>query len=409
LKLIILLIQLSGLIFFLILSPILLISFLLKSKSFFIGIIENCESIKLAKEALKKNLKSNVITYAIIERRAENNIYDYKILKYKFKYKLLFYIYFEIYNLYVFFKTIFFVQVYIFYWNKSFLILNIDYFVLKLLGKKIILFHIGNDARVNYFQDKIFKNLNLDYKYFNKKIKFMDFSLKLYRKKIIDFLNLPLFTNIDTETFLTKYQYHFIIPQKKIVHYSSKLLTKKTTILHAPTDKKIKGTIIVRKAIEILKKNNFKIKYIEVINKKNSEVIKYLRKTTILIDQPGIWIGKLAVEGMSSSCIVLGGNIIPEKYSIAKSPIIQFPNNSLLLSKILINIINKSEHNKKKIIKKNYLWFNKYYSALNYSKAIDSVLQNKKVKDLPPINNLKKILLKSSPNLLYYLIIKICL
>ena len=408
-KYISLLIKVLSLIFFLILSPILLLSFLFKSKSFFVGIVENCENIKLAKEALERNLRCNVVTYALIERRNDNDIYDYKILKYSFKNKLLFEIYFEIYNLYIFFKTIFFVEVYIFYWNRSFLIYNLDYFFLKLLGKKIILFNIGSDSRVQYFQDKIFKHLNLDYKVFNDKLKLSDFSNKLYRKKVIDFLNLPLFTLLDTETFLTKSQHHFIIPQKKIIHYSSKSFQKKITILHAPSDKKIKGTIIVRKAIQILKKKKFKINYVEMFGKKNSEVIKHLKKTTILIDQPGVWIGKLAVEGMASSCIVVGGNRVPKKYSLAKLPVIQFPNNSLLLSKVLINIIRKSANDKKKLMKKNYQFFNRYYSALNYSRSIDAILRNKKVKNLPPINNLKKILLKSCPNLLYYLIIKICL
>jgi len=81
LKYISLLIKVSGLIFFLILSPILLLSFLFKSKSFFVGIVENCENIKLAKEALERNLRCNVVTYALIDRRNDNDIYDYKILK----------------------------------------------------------------------------------------------------------------------------------------------------------------------------------------------------------------------------------------------------------------------------------------------------------------------------------------
>jgi hypothetical protein len=40
---------------------------------------------------------------------------------------------------------------------------------------------------------------------------------------------------------------------------------------------------------------------------------------------------------------------------------------------------------------------------------VNAVGRNKKVKDLPLMNNLKKILPKSSLNLLYYSIIKICL
>lgn len=403
------LIKILGLIIFLILSPILLLSFFFKQKSFFIGIVENCANIKLAKEALEKNLRCRVVAYALIEKQIDNDIYDYKILKYLFKNQLLFEIYFVIHNLYVLFKTVFFVKTYIFYWNKSFLILNLDYFFLKLLGKKIILFNIGSDARVGYFQDKIFKNLNLDYQYFDKKIVFSDFIFKLYRKKVIDYLNLPLFTLLDIETFLTKRYHHFIIPQKKIVHYSSKIFQKEPIILHAPSNKITKGTKIVRKAIEIIKTNNIKIKYIEIFNKKNSNVIKNLKKAFIVIDQPGIWVGKLAVEGMASSCIVLGGNIVPSKYSIAKSPIIQFPNNSLLLSKILMNIIKKKDKDKKKLIKMNYTWFERYYSALSYSRAIKNVLCGKKVENLPQIDNLKKMLLKTSPNLFYYYVIKIFL
>ena len=77
---------------------------------------------------------------------------------------------------------------------------------------------------------------------------------------------------------------------------------KRISILHAPSNPKVKGTEYVNKAIEQLQNEGYEIEYMLLQNIPNSEVIEYYQKADLVIDQLLVgWYGGFAVE-----CMALG-------------------------------------------------------------------------------------------------------
>lgn len=77
---------------------------------------------------------------------------------------------------------------------------------------------------------------------------------------------------------------------------------KRISILHAPSNPKVKGTEYVNKAIKQLQDEGYEIEYMLLQNIPNSEVIEYYKKADLVIDQLLVgWYGGFAVE-----CMALG-------------------------------------------------------------------------------------------------------
>ena len=75
-------------------------------------------------------------------------------------------------------------------------------------------------------------------------------------------------------------------------------------ITHLPSNKLLKGTTSVERAIKELKRLGYKFQYLSD-RVKHSEVENILKKTHILIDQFSFGNGLLGVEGMANGCVVI--------------------------------------------------------------------------------------------------------
>ena len=90
----------------------------------------------------------------------------------------------------------------------------------------------------------------------------------------------------------------------------SKKISSKVTVVHAPSDLKIKGTELIRKAIDSLNKEFKNIDYYEISGAKNQEVLKAIGTADLVVDQ--LWSDvPMAMIGAESAslhvaCITFG-------------------------------------------------------------------------------------------------------
>ena len=78
-------------------------------------------------------------------------------------------------------------------------------------------------------------------------------------------------------------------------------------IVHAPTNKAIKGSEFIADAIDCLKKDGFHVNFIEIYDMEHSVAMDILSKSDILIDQIIIGdVGVAAREGMALGKVVIG-------------------------------------------------------------------------------------------------------
>ncbi len=202
-----------------------------------------------------------------------------------------------------------------FYFAKTFLPFNLDLPLLKLLRKKIVMTYCGSDIRlINVEKTRnayaYLLRIGLDHPRFD-------------RRKMLKMRWQNVWVNVFIAPRNLYDHARKAIPKEKIkcrpwIHNigfdSSKIPLEKniTTnivpqIIHAPSEKGIKGTIYVNEAIEELKRRGLKFVYRELHGVPNEQVEKYIQRADIVIDQFLIGgIGTLAFEGMGLGKPVVG-------------------------------------------------------------------------------------------------------
>ena len=322
----------------------------------------------------------------------QNNLYDFILSK---KFYLV-----SIQKAVLFFKFVTKANFFLYFWRYSYLPFHLDYLFLKIINKKIIIQHCGDDVRYRPFQRKIDILLQNHSVWKENDLKgFIFFTISFWTQRIPEIINLPIVTLRDQATFQTKPAYHFFIPQKKLLE-NPKTPKSKPLIIHAPTERKMKGTDIVIKSIKKLKEKNRNFKFEFIYKKTNQYVLERLAEADIVIDQPNAWCGRLAIEAMASSCAIIGGNRAEYHQFNIKSPVLQFePDNvEYLVSKLDILILNQSFRGQK--MRESYIFWKKYYTEEKIVHYLEEIFFKQKDPTLMPIPNIKKHLLKFSEN--YY-------
>ena len=174
---------------------------------------------------------------------------------------------------------------------------NLDLPLLKLSGKKIIMQYEGTDLRQ---LDKLQKNPNqyLTKEYgesrwrsIRKRIKHR--WVKIWADKLI--VSTPdLIEFAPDAEFVPNFILNF--PQKQLFRKKDKIIH----ILHAPTNRKIKGTKFIISAIKKLQKENYPIGLFLLENIPHDQIDSYYESADIVVDQLLIGIySMVAKEGMS--------------------------------------------------------------------------------------------------------------
>lgn len=230
-----------------------------------------------------------------------------------------------------YFKAIYSFDLVFFNWSQSFLPFNLDYPLLRISGKKVIVRHCGDDVRYRPLQDGIHGMFGIHQWQGAKRDNF-DALSKFWHQLWAESFTVVLSTR-DHATFQSR--------PLGIRPYIQSLLPPTSGfeadipfILHAPSDPKIKGTHIFEEAIVILRDKGFNFNFKLLTGVKHDVVLNALSKATIVVDQPGAVPARLAVEAMASGCVVVGGNV-EAIHGLKNLPILQFPDNATELAETL--------------------------------------------------------------------------
>ena len=179
--------------------------------------------------------------------------------------------------------------------------------ILKLLKKKVIMFHNGSDIRwwPAFHQILLFRHYR--YSYCPSLNDIHQTSLKRTLKTIrrSEKYSTVLQAGYDSNIFGIKPYFSWGSPidtSKYCFNIPNNIRVK---IIHCPSFPLPKGSIIIRKAIDSLIKDGYQIDFIELFNTPHMEVKSILSDADILIEQVGQIInGKNALEGLASGCLV---------------------------------------------------------------------------------------------------------
>ncbi|MDY6895668.1 MAG: glycosyltransferase [Thermotogota bacterium] len=200
-------------------------------------------------------------------------------------------------------KCLFKYDVFHFHFARTLLPKNIDLPILKLFGKKVVMQYWGSDIRQMDVSKKYEYNyaieVNIDPKAEDRK-----------RRKI---------RRIDRHVgaTITGYELLEFAPDSRITKLAidlsknpfiglNKGIGSKPNIVHAPTNRVIKGTKYILSAIERLKDEGYDFNFILVENRSHEEALELYREADIIIDQLMIGTyGYFAVECMAMGKPVL--------------------------------------------------------------------------------------------------------
>lgn len=286
-------------------------------------------------------------------------------------------------------------------WKRSFMIGSIDFLLIKIAGIKLLLMHCGDDVRYRTMQKYIDREFKID-SWRTDRPSVIDFLKKFYYQRISEKVGTVISTR-NQSTFQASPLVHFMFPQIALLSEPKKP-KKIPLILHCPSDPKIKGTDIVLQAIDSLKDKNIEFEFELVTNKKNDYVLQRVLNADIVIDQPGTWIARLAVEAMAAGCCVIGGNRA-DYQQWYDSPVIQFePDAKDLADRLQELILNLYKRENK--MNECFQFWKDYYSYDAYTGYFISILEAIAPTYLP-LHNHKAILLKGASSILEKMIVKL--
>lgn len=376
----------------------------------FIGVHEIANFIKEFADALS-DAGYRVETLALPGKFYSNNQYTYHLKTPPLfrKTKITRFLY-PMFMLPFYLPLIFKFDIFIFVWTTTFLPLNIDLFLLRFLRKRVMVFNCGDDVRYRPIQYKIdkhefaadwFGNQAALAAYLQHGITFIR---AFYTQKVEEWSGCQIISMRNQATFQKKDYYLFRFPTKKLIERPKK--TNSTPlIIHAPSDRVVKGTKYVLEAVKLLRDQGLCFEFELIEGQANEYVLSRLVAADIVIDQPWGWIAKFAAEGLAAGCVVVGGNRPDYEGFDDASPVIQFNPNSNELACALKEII-LNEGKRQMLMDKSYEYWLNHYSSQAFVAYFNQLLTGRAKKfSAPP--NYKALLLQYALNRYQKLLIRI--
>lgn len=216
----------------------------------------------------------------------------------------------------VFFKY----DVVFFNWIKSFMAFNLDYALVRLAGRKLVVRHCGSDVRYYPLQHSVHSSFGVNQWQYGKS-NGIDLWSKFFTQLWAERTSTVVSTR-DHATFQTRSLVKRPYVQVPLARTSG-FQRKVPLIIHAPSKPAIKGTDIVKQAIEILRGKGLVFEFRVLSGVPHRQVLAALSETMIVVDQPGAVPARLAVEGMTAGCAVFGGDV-PEIHMLGEIPMVRF-------------------------------------------------------------------------------------
>lgn len=203
---------------------------------------------------------------------------------------------------------------FIFLYGESLFPYNVDLPLLRLLGKKTIMWFIGSDVRDYGALEAAARKAGLRY-YWGKDIPEETKRNTNTRAKIRMIHRVEQHVNYvisypSISQLLTRKYYTILVPVDiNTIRYNS-VPNPRPLVVHAPSDVTKKGTSYIIEAVQQLKKEGYDFEFRLFQNTPNSVVREALTRADIAVDQMFETLGAVfAIEAMAAGCAVLGGNI----------------------------------------------------------------------------------------------------
>lgn len=284
----------------------------------------------------------------------------------------------------VFFRALYCCQVFYYNTGGNVLPFCLDYKLIKLFRKKLIVMFLGSEIRHWYLYKMEIKTLGYEEMFSScieayKTQNFNSYHDKLERVIAAEtyadlILSQPGFGQLQTRPYM-RVTVGLYLPD-----YEFKVSgRKRPLIVHAPTARGIKGTEYVVETLELLKSEGFEFEFKLIENLPNLELIQLLVESDIVIDELNSdTIGVLSTEAMATGNAVLTGYLAEFAKVPSPCPVINtnrfniYENLKTLLSdlenRIQLSYQGRSyvelHHNIEKIATRELSWV---YKKLNYS------------------------------------------
>jgi len=179
-------------------------------------------------------------------------------------------------------------DVFIFGFGKSFILGNYDLQILKFF-KKVIISNIGagSESRPPYIDGSYYSNDGKLKNFF-----LIKFLTKLKRKKVqrvekfsSKVISNPNVCHFNNKQFINWLSLGIPTPTDRLSTVVKREKNKPIKILHAPSIRHVKGSSIIKKAINNLKEKGYDILYIKINQLSHSRVLEELKKCDLVIDQ----------------------------------------------------------------------------------------------------------------------------
>lgn len=243
-------------------------------------------------------------------------------------------------------------------WNKSFLPLNLDYLLIRLAGRRLIVMHCGSEVRYRPLHDLIFRAHGVAAPVFVRSNRIL--VRNWYTQWWSETCAHSVISSPNQATFQYRQLTYFSLPERRKMPAAKSLQTGSVRIVHAPSDRLIKGTDVFLQAMDLLHQEGLKFEFVLLEGESNETVHDALRDAHIVVDQPGTWPARLAIEAMSWGCCVVGGNNV-SLMGRDDCPVIQFEKDPLLLASSIRALITDRSLLKRRMEECFLFW------ELNYS------------------------------------------
>lgn len=269
---------------------------------------------------------------------------------------------------------------FIYVWSDTFLPLKIDLFVLRLLRKKAIVFHCGDDVRYRPIQSKLDQEVYRVH-YFDPKdtqalAKYESsgnsFRASFFNQWLTEKSGATIVSLRSHATFQKGPHFFFRFPQKRLLE-TARRPRPRPLLLHAPSSRTAKNTQCVLDAVELLQRRGCEFDFELIEGQPNHYVLRRLLEADILIDQPGPWSGRLGIEALASSCVVVGGNRQDYYQVDDNSPVVQFEPDCADLANKLQKLIANPE-TRRDLMQQGFSYWERHYSEQAFSQYITSLL-----------------------------------
>ena len=193
---------------------------------------------------------------------------------------------------------------------------NYEFSYIKGKNKKLVCLFVGNDIRslkkmIKYSKDNKFELAANYYYLFSPALLLDDYDnlKKLIAIAADQHADLVFNFEFDQMSYLKKdtIPMYYFYPDSKFYKNDSKFINQSNLIIvHAPSSPIIKGTQLVRAAIDKLRSEGYKFKYVEFIEASNTDVLEQLKSAHIVLNEFYSFVpGLFGVEAMASHCALL--------------------------------------------------------------------------------------------------------